>query len=711
MELKFWLNNSLIDEPAGFDTFKSVIERTENHGVSAEVSFGTLEFYGPAYRVIKTAYNTDIDSELIFKVELKCSESGGFNEIYKGTIDLASYEESTGDYCSVKCRVGEVGVRTTFNNRADTQVYLNSLKSMDGEVLSVYPELEKLIVIPSKDIITTNYGKTSSVNGILLGSQVIRATIYEQLKLNIGWDIQDLSELGLLNSSHQIFREPQKWQDSSVFFENKYDIKKLKISYDLSVKIKFENSNIKWKSRIEFYRKDGTNEPVLIRAGVYSNEDASEKTISDSFSTEIFAEQTTKLLMFVGIQAICIGGSQYESSDVKLTIQEPNSNFINVNSLTSVESSKTKITLVHEAFSRISEIISGLKVKSDWFGRGNSNVNPVGGYRNVGKGALKCITNGLRLRNAVLTNGREPYLFLSFKELFNAMKAVDCVGWGFSTEDGTDCVRVEPFEWFYKNEHVLDVDDASEISRKFDAGNAITRLKIGYAKYAEIEKVNAVDNFHTERQYTRKIKAIDKQEEQLCKFIADPYAIEYTRRKSLDKTTEDWTYDNDIFLFTLKYGTADGNVYDFSIDTGMINTGRSVLSPETMTNVRISPARNARRWAKQLFKITSSRDNYEFASGVGNIDAGGQPVSVAGWKYCEDSNDILSEKSNIAYKSPILKSEIISFEFPLKIDEYVLIRSNPYGIIRVNGENCYLKRVEYSYMEGLAKFELIPAVS
>lgn len=720
MELKFYINDTLIEEPVGFDSFKSVIERTENHGVSAEVSFGTLEFYGIAFQIIQKAYHTDIDSELIFKVEMKCSDDDVWSEIYKGVVDLSSYDENSSDYCSIKCKVGEIGVRTTFNNRADTQVYLNSLTSLDGVSLPAYSYLDKEIRIPSKDIICSDKCKMISTGeGVNLGTLYKDGKFADRPALN--WIVlpfsTEMNELFGDFSSQYEMHWISNMQDYNSALTNKtptaesikYTNVRVNGSCRLTYQIHINNagtSSVTPYVLLHSKNSSGIYEWTELYRGAASNSFTYNSELIDvSFNFTAYCNEGSRLYFALLLNSAYMSGTNF-NGDVDIIIANENNSYLNMQALTHVESSTAKVSLVHECFSRISEIISGLTVKSDWYARGNSNVNAVGAIRDMGHGALKCITTGLKLRNSILTNGNEPYLFLSFKELFNALKAIDAVGWGFSMEDGIEYIRVEPFDWFYKDELLFEINDVREISRRFDADSAITRLKIGYSKFSEINDINAIDTFHTERQYTRKIKSIDKQEEQLCKFIADPYAIEYTRRKSLDKTTEDWTYDNDVFILTMKFGPDENRVYHFEIDTGIIDSGVSVMSPGTMTNVRISPARNARRWAKRIFQINSPLSEFEFTSGKGNIDAYGEAQSETYWKYCDDTYGVLSEKSSINYVAPILKNETLYFDYPLRIEEYMQIKSNPYGYFLINGEKCYLKKIEYAYMDGLAKFEL-----
>ena len=49
-------NETIIDEPIGFDALQTHIQRHEYHGMGAEVSMGELEFWGNAIGIIRNAF-------------------------------------------------------------------------------------------------------------------------------------------------------------------------------------------------------------------------------------------------------------------------------------------------------------------------------------------------------------------------------------------------------------------------------------------------------------------------------------------------------------------------------------------------------------------------------------------------------------------------------------------------------------------------------
>jgi hypothetical protein len=320
--------------------------------------------------------------------------------------------------------------------------------------------------------------------------------------------------------------------------------------------------------------------------------------------------------------------------------------------------------------------------------------------------------NGYELRKAVFPDEEKPKkMELSFKDLYEAMNAIDNIGWGFWEENETMYLRVERWQWFYNSEVIMTIRNPNNVKRTLQSGKVYTRLKTGYSKHLDEQEINAIDTFHTEREYSTGLKAIDTALEKVCKFIADPYAIEVTRRQQFNKDTSNWKYDEDIFVVVLKYYPSGGDPY--TIDLGMIDAG-GIISPETMYNARISPERNALRWAERFFEVNSAKNTLEFTSGTGNISAKGkaQPAdpSVAIYTLNDSANgNTVSENQAIPGKAPLLKPEILSFEYPFTFQDYYSVLQNPHGKIMVDGEACYIQKLTPSLMKGTASFELIPA--
>jgi hypothetical protein len=382
-------------------------------------------------------------------------------------------------------------------------------------------------------------------------------------------------------------------------------------------------------------------------------------------------------------------------------------NIFRVSRTTITPKSNTKISLIFETLSRLTEIICGKTVKSNWYGRPDSNINPT---NVVGGGALKAISTGFEIREANLnmneSNSDIPKpKSISFKDLFTSLSAIDNIGYGWEQdENGELYLRLERWNYFYKPDLLLIINNPNKKIRDFNGDNCYVGIDIGYEKYETAEIINSIDSFHTKLSFKSPVKSIQNILEKLSKFIADPYTIELTRNEN---NSSKWKYDENFFIFELKQNNSNA---EYDISQGVQDHDNTFFSPDTYYNFRISPHRNALRLAERLFQFTLPNNILKFLSGEGNIYAKGKPKIENGFTYLEDSGDaaIIAENDNIQKINPVLKSEIIKFEYPLCFDDYNKIMANPYGIIRVDGEDCYILKITYKLNDRLAAFELIP---
>lgn len=142
-------------EPIGWDGFKTTIERNEkSHGIGIVYSDVNLKFYDDiSIGILKTAYANDIDSQVLFIVE-----SDNLEE-YRGAVNFNTYNEVYDNYHYIEIKVADIGVETTFFNRQDQKVNLDSLTAFDGATLPTYSFLKKNITLPAKDILFTSSTK------------------------------------------------------------------------------------------------------------------------------------------------------------------------------------------------------------------------------------------------------------------------------------------------------------------------------------------------------------------------------------------------------------------------------------------------------------------------------------------------------------------------------------------------------------------------
>lgn len=692
MELKIWINDVEIEEPIGFDGFKTRLERGTEYGMGAEVSVASLEFVGAAAETIRDAYYADLDTVLIFKAAWKRDGADDFDEPYIGVVDLATFEELTGPYCSVSCRIGGIGAKTTFNNRAETEIALTDgvMKDLDGEDLPSV-QLSRSITIPAKEILIRSKNRasvdTTEASALGLFNLYVRPVL----------DLQDVTEYVDITPAYTTGFDDAPFID----FTND-NVSNAFLNFNLQTRIKNTGTGVHAETT-------PTTASVLVRArwGPGPTEYA-DIVIGPTIPIAVGETKDVNLSSRIAIAAnvtisvsVVVRRGTYPEDNPAIEVTTLKGSYLTVERLETLAASKAKVVLVGDALSRMAAISAGLAVRSTWYDE------------NTGGGACKALVTGLQLRNASALTETSPVLNISFKDLYLGLKAIDNIGWGFSEEDDETVIRIERQGWFYQDTMTMTINGPAEKTRKIDTSVAYSRFSFGYAKYMAVEDINSADTFHTERAYSSGLKALDNELAQQCKFIADPYAIEFTRRKSLDKTTEDWRYDENTFVIALKAqvlipGPIPPRLAIYTVDVGIDSSDGTIISPETMLNVRISPERNALRWAESLFKI--NKPTFNMTSSTGNVLAKGKPTPTTGMVLNDSAaGAVLAENAQVGHTAPKLKAETLDFTWPMTLAEYQTLKQSPYGKITVDGETTYLKKVEYDFTGGLASFTVIPA--
>jgi hypothetical protein len=724
MDFRFYLINEStgvqteIEEPVNFDSFKPILRRDSKfHGVNFEFSEQPLGFYGKAYKLVTDVYNAfGIDGVLIFLVEYNCN--GEWREFYKGTLDYAQYEEVTGDGCIVNVGIAQLGVPMTLKNRMETKVDLDTLSGFEGATLPAYSNLGKTMSIPSKGILlmdTANVKERIDYSGTNQNSNTTDINFYVY-KVPFG-DILGNVEFGTFNPETEVVLNYKYISnnintplDYSQGVKNAIFVNDTGVERKINIKFQLNGFTYGGGSTTGFTHRGFSKLIVSIfnekneRIENLLERDLDGSTID--FEHEKLLDAGHKVGIYIIMCNFYTNNNSGSVSNSNFSISVLAGTHIDISYLDKTTPTTSKIYMLHEALSRIAEVTTNnsLTVKSNYYGRKDSQINPT---QADGVGSLRCITNGYFLRKAILTSGN-PVVYISLKDILDGLNAIDAIG--YSIED--DKLRIEPWEYFYTNDVILRCDDITEIKRKIDVSRCFSLFDIGYNKW-ESEEWNSIDGFHGKRQYRTKLKNTDTKSEQLCKLIADSYAIEATKRAGILKTGEkkreilkDWKYDNDIFVLDL---IRDSN--NIVVNTGNGDAG-TLIDHSTVFNIDLSPARMAARWFGWIMQGVNplAGDQLIFTSAEGYADAittSKHAGSVANSEVLERQN---WEAAVIINRNPIpkFKPELVEFEYPLTAAEFIAIRNNPSGLIEFNGEQGWIKEIEADLLEGTAKFTLIP---
>ena len=478
----------------------------------------------------------------------------------------------------------------------------------------------------------------------------------------------------------------------------KYEVTPWTGDNNMAFRIEVRNSNDDLKSTIY-----STVIPPTVNI-ISANEREFFFEIDEIYNYNVTLDTGDKLMVYAyfstnGYALDSLGGDLL----TKLKCTWYNDSFLNVNSITTCESSDAKLYMVNESLSRISEYTTDncLQVYSEYLGRPDSSPFEFTTETCAG---LMAITKGLFLRGMNVPNS--PFS-ISFNDLISAINTIYPVGYTVENMGINEVLRVENWDWFYQDMELIDLGDVSaniapEISLHFK------NYKTGYDKF-EAEYYNGLYDIHGEREYTTKLVNHNETLENVCKFVASGYIIEITRQQR-SSNSKDWQYDNDTFFLCMS--RSDDNII---VEQGNVTDSVNIIDPPTLLNFRITPARMASNWFKFVTAFMRGVREIIFSSGKGNTLAQGRCISG-----CEITGNVLAENQNIDSNdiandtTPIFTAETVEIKgVPVSFRQYLDIKANPHGLVRYTCGSAgagWIKEFKYKIVDGTADFILLKSL-
>ena len=765
-------DSTVIPEPLGFEELELVIRRDDKlSGIFMyPESFNNLQFYGDSATILQDAYNVNgIAAKCEMTIEFQCSDTSAFVEIAHLKFDFSQLEKICDDLCTLKIGMDDISCSSILRNRWDTKVNLDSLKSLDSTTdnLPNYGALGDLISTDEGYILRKN--EWTLVTGDITNPSIqwthidqndptnplsIYNTSYFMTQTFPYTGVSDiqLSWIDPVYVGYYPESAPAKVPPLPANLVYEFDslvpcLKYIKVDINIqgginatSISQPYGNVSI----RLLHIRPTSNNSYDLINNIILQN-------LPDFAGAGIYNEvinintQSILLLEPGDIVWICffVFSLRYTSGGAGGVVTDPlelkmwfdAGSYVNMEEVSICDSTFYNGYLINETLSRISESITNdcLRVYSDYYGR--TDAQPYASDSD-GCGGLRSLTNGLLLRNTLMTNGNDPEFVLSMKQSFDNLYPIDNIGMGLEPDPnrlGYELLRVEPKEYFYQPVVIADLTGARQTKIKLEPQKYIQNLRFGYNLW-ETEELLGLDDVHSQREYRSTLDSINNTLELITLFIASHYAIEYTRRE-VGKTLIDYKYDNEIFIIQNRRkqeGDPSGD-YEFIAE---IPTESDILSysnmrvpimpitnePKFRRNLKITPLRNILRHLKDLLKTYHPDLNGEFifTAGTGNYVA---QIQYAAGTPCilEISGDPLFnglvENQTISLSLlddpidgfPYEQNVKIQFDIPMSFAEYLAIKANPYGMIKYscNGDSFgWIKEIRYSPVEGMASVTL-----
>lgn len=291
-------------------------------------------------------------------------------------------------------------------------------------------------------------------------------------------------------------------------------------------------------------------------------------------------------------------------------------------------------------------------------------------YDADGCGWENMLLRGLQIRQYELID--KPF-FISFKDWWDGINPILCLGLGYETIDGTEVMRAEGREYFYDPTPSLYIDNVT-FTRRYDESVMIKTFRNGYKKW-QSENISGIDDPQTKHTRASRLQKSGTDLVMESGFIAASLAIETTRRTTRKKSA-DYKYDDDVFIVSVtSIGTSPASFYEPKTDEGFSSV-TNLQNPETRYNLLLTPARNFIRWSKWLF---GGLQNYvgsifKFTGGEGNYDMSSEYAASDG---CDEYSEPLSEKQDFEVTDEYLhRGEVYPFSGQLELEQYLIIKEN-----------------------------------
>lgn len=726
---EFSINGIIVDEVIGWDAVEITMQRDPTfHGLENILSDG-VKFWGEAADLIRAEYEANgIDGELAFLIRWSCDGGVSYTTLFTGILNCFFYDIVNGE---VSIKIEPSGFHRLVKNRLDAPINLNSNVSIDGLPMSTVNPFD--LGLHSKAII-----KKSSLtqNAELL-------TVDDTNPFNQGDNIgigiyfpleTTLEELETPHELSNFFHFAEFADHTSPEFTLAEDSGNVTVDYKLKgIFSEALNATRSYTIVITLaYGVDG----ALNATNIYGPVTHSATGGSTAQAFDITGSATIPLLttekLFLNIRisnyfVVAATGTQVGS----FSLVSDAGNYIKLTQSTLAKPSSTKALLIHEAFGKIAESITGIQdsFRSDFFGRIDSEIHQ---YPVNGCGSWTAITNGLNIRKMLDKNNALFPIITTFNDLFSSADAVWNLGMKIE-KDGTgkEYIRVEPKEYFYNARTIKTFLQISDL-RVYPAQDLIfNRHKIGYEKWnLNITGSNAIDEFNSTREYIIPVKKASKVLTTTSKYIASGYVIEQTRRlQYLQAPTNDFETDNDLFFVCTNRTELTSSLYSHPATPTVYPAGtiserdenfagiNNVLDYPTVYNLRISPLRMAVNWYKytaaSIFKHPT--DLIKFASGTGNYQELDTMINDCIFiESVEQDQDLQASDMEGTVGIPIYLPEYLEFTYPLSYGEFLTIMESSERGIQISCSDTaqyvgFIKSMKYGPTTngGIASFTLI----
>lgn len=666
----FYLNGTEVEEPIGWDAIEFTCLRMESHGI--DQPFTTeLKFYDKGARLIKAQYDQYfINAEITIQITSDIGYDGAPWE-FNGMLNLAIYEEH--NVCDTNTWEITVGIiddnfREQFKARQDVEIDLTTLKDLNGNAID--PLTYKNVRLHKQDLYLTAAASQKEVD-----STVLLNWEYSALPPKYGWDITKYSTIAPTYFDNTDFVQPVgstfdplglHWTYGGPFIKNNTSYTRTfnftfygetYFSFE-DLKQGFYTAPIGWVPG-PFLNSATSNADIIL--SVYDKDDnyqytvpiGSTSLISSPGSDQLYPTNTSDAWSYSGSFTLQPDHKAFISMEIGVngTLKRDDLVILPIALVDQWYEAEWKVLWNNVCLS-VSEINSGdfasfcngLTIEQ-WLKRqiyiltGSNDKLLSDAFSETGEGCYwnNFLTNGLKIRNAktieqinigcnVAEENPEDLTKLktSFKETFDNLDKIFCLGWAFEWTGTEWKIRIEPREYFYQNSISQTFTNVAEVTQMAKVDKMVNNIVLGYNPNWKNIQISGAWAIHTDRNYFVANRSMNEGStaklDIRTDIIAEGYAIEFSRRLSNISNgggSSDRPNDYNLFLIWLNRNSIELEAVQ---DTSFIipgETGAVTFLPGTVSmpsnlieysssplnnlyNIFHTPARIGLRWWKVL---------------------------------------------------------------------------------------------------------------
>jgi len=443
---KFYLDGNQVEEPIGWDGIEFTAIRMESHGIDQPFST-EVKFYAEGAKYIKSIYDQYFINQ---PIAIQIVSDVGYNGSpyqFDGFLNLAIYQEH--NVCDTDTFEITVGIidddfREKFKARQDVELNLNNDKDLDGAAID--PLTFKNIRLHRQDLYLIASGKNyNSFTGDLYNGP-LGPNAQEFVLVPTYWQSSDFTQQygSTFNTTVSTYTGVGNFGNSPIFQNNGPDGRVIQYSITISFSVTNNDTGNANDFGLSLYQVSG-NVPQAFPPSVVLVQD----TVAAGATNNYNNTYTGSFTIDSGIKVTLIFiQDTFSTVNPGMTVTIDDGYTINFTELNSGEyASQCNVLTIEQWLRRCIYMMTGQDnmLLSDAFSEADD-----GCYWN------NALTNGTRIR------GIDPFfgfnqLSTSWKQVFDGLDRIFCLGWAFEWT-GTDWkIRVEPREYFLPKPNITDL--------------------------------------------------------------------------------------------------------------------------------------------------------------------------------------------------------------------------------------------------------------